>query len=193
LFGVLYGQRWQPAVLPFQLLCAGGILKLLNAYAAQANEAAGNIWPQVRRQAIGAILVVVGAAVGSVMGGVTGAALGVLAGMVVLTALMQSLVRHVTGLSWSGLLRPLAPAAAASALVAAAAWLADAGLRAAVADPAPLLRLTAQAAAAGLCYTAFVLFSPFETVRVIVAETLDDLLPARAQQVITWRPRPQSR
>ena len=78
LFSVMYGRKWLPAVLPFQLLCAGGMFKLLNAYSSQANEATGNIWPQVRRQAVGVVLIIVCAGIGSYLAGVTGAAAGVL-------------------------------------------------------------------------------------------------------------------
>jgi O-antigen/teichoic acid export membrane protein len=193
LFTVMYGERWLPAVLPFQLLCAGGMLKLLNAYAAQANEAAGNIWPQVRRQAVGAVLIVIGAAIGSSVSGVIGAAFGVLVAMLILTVLMQALVKDVTGLSWSGLLTPAIPALTCSAVLVGVLLGADALLRLATPAPPALLELAVQAGAGGLFYAAFVLFSPFATVRDIVTETLNDMLPARAQRVLTWRPKPLSR
>ena len=119
LFLVLYGEQWTSAVLPFQLLCAGGMLKLLNAYASQANEAVGNIWPQARRQAVGVLLVVIGAWIGSRYGGVSGAALGVGIAMCLLTASMQALVRRATGLSWRALLAPMAPAIVCSVLLVA--------------------------------------------------------------------------
>lgn len=190
LFEVMYGPRWLPAVLPFQLLCVGGMLKLLNAYASQANEAAGGLWAQVRRQAFGAVLVVIGAGVGSLRGGITGAALGVLIAMAILTVALQSLVRRVTHLTWRGLLAPQVPGATCALLLVAVLLMAGFGLRALVPEPPAWLLLLVQALAGGLFYGAFVLFSPFRAVRDIVHETLADVLPGGPRQLLTWRRRP---
>jgi O-antigen/teichoic acid export membrane protein len=187
LFMVLYGDKWAPAVLPFQLLCAGGMLKLLNAYASQANEAVGNVWPQARRQAIGAVLVVAGAWTGSRYGGVTGAALGVAVAMMILTASMQALVRRATGLSWRALLAPQVPAAVCSGLLAVLLLAVERGLYALTAEPAPLQLLILQTVAGALFYFGFVVFSPFPSVRDIVAETIEDTLPPRVVRLLGWR------
>src|SRR5690606_21943711 len=96
LFLLMYGDNWLAAVVPFQLLCAGGMLKLFNAYASQANEASGNIWGQAWRQGFGAVCIVVGALVGARVGGVVGAATGVAIGMAILTYAIQALVRRTT-------------------------------------------------------------------------------------------------
>jgi teichuronic acid exporter len=192
LFVLLYGERWLPAVPAFQLLCAGGALKLLNAYGAQANEAVGSVWPQVRRQALGTVCVVIGAWAGSVYMGVTGAALGVLAAMVVVTVTMQSLVRRVTGLSWWGMLSPLIPALTCAVLLAGVLMGAGAGLRSLVSSPAYWQFLLVQGAAGTLFYALFVLWSPFPVVRSLVTETLDDILPSLRLDSLKWRPRPIS-
>src|SRR5204863_4151217 len=39
LFEVMFGQKWLSAVLPFQILCVAGGLKVLNGYAASVVEA----------------------------------------------------------------------------------------------------------------------------------------------------------
>lgn len=181
---VMYGDKWLPAVLPFQMLCVAGVLKLLNAYASQANEAAGHIWPQARRQAAGAVLIVAGAWTGSVYGGLTGAAAGVAIAMVVLTAAMQSLVRRTTGLTWAEMLRPQLPAAIGSAALVGVLLGVAAGWRATGGEPAPWQLLLAQMAIGGLFYATFVLFNPFEDVRKLVVESAYDFLPAAAVRVL---------
>jgi O-antigen/teichoic acid export membrane protein len=182
LFVVLYGERWLSAVRPFQLLCVGGMLKLLNAYGSQANEAAGGIWSQVRRQAVGALLIVVGAAVGSAYAGINGAALGVAAAMIVLTISMQALVRRMTGLSWAAMLSPQLPAIVCAAALAVVVLACDVTVRSTMSSPPALVRLAVDAVIGGMFYGAFVIFSPFAAVREIVKETLDDFAPGPAVQ-----------
>jgi PST family polysaccharide transporter len=177
---VLYGERWLPSVAPFQLLCAGGMCKLLNAYASQANEAAGNLWPQVQRQAIGMVLVVTGAALGGAYGGVAGAALGVTTAMVVLAVMMQALVRRATGFSWTAMLAPLVPASVGAALLAGVLLGVELMARSLVDDPARWQLLAAQMVVGGGFYAAFVLLSPFAAVRDLVRDSIEDLLPARS-------------
>jgi hypothetical protein len=163
------------------------MLKLLNAYSSQANEAVGNIWPQTRRQAVGTVLVVLGAAVGSSLFGVTGAAVGVLLAWTVLTVALQDLVRQATGLSWKAMVTPQIPALSGALLLVAVLLGLDAGVRRWVAEPAPWLLLLIQGAGGGLFYLAFLLFSPFAAVRDIVAETVDDLAPARLRALVYRR------
>jgi O-antigen/teichoic acid export membrane protein len=193
LFAVFYGHKWQVAVLPFQYLCAGGVLKLLNAYASQANEASGNIWPQVRRQAVGAMLVGIGAAIGSKYGGVPGAAVGVLGAMVILTIAMQTLVKRATGLSWSGMIWPLVPSVTGSTILAFVLIGAKLLLLRVVAAPPALVLLGVQVAAGALFYIPFVLFSPFSAVREIVHETVEEMVPERAMPALAWLKRPVAR
>lgn len=184
IFVLLYGERWTPAIFPFQLLCAGGMLKLLNAYASQANEAAGNLWRQVQWQAVGTVLVVVGAAIGSIYGGVTGAALGVLMATVILSGGMQALVRQATGQSWGAMLAPQLPALTCAAMVVAVLLATGAVLRVFVPEPSPWLTLLVQATGGACCYAAFVLVGPFAAVRDLVSEVLDDLLPPGPARIV---------
>lgn len=189
LFALLYGQRWSAAVFPFQLLCAGGMLKLLNAYASQANEAAGNIWRQTRRQAYGTVLVVVGAAVGS-RWGLPGAAVGVLVAIAALTIAMQDLVREATGLTWRGLLTPQIPALTCAALLVGVLLATGVLLRIVAPSPAPWQQVLVQGTAGALFYAAFMLASPFAAVHDVVSETLNDLLPAGAARFLNRFRRP---
>jgi O-antigen/teichoic acid export membrane protein len=183
LFEVLYGQQWGAAVLPFQLLCVGGMLKLLDAYASQAIEAAGNVWAQARRQLVGAVLVTVGAGAGSYYGGLTGAAFGVLLAMAILSVIMQDLVRRATGLSWRALLRPQLPAAFTTVVVIGVLLATEAVLTSLSPGIPAWQLLGAEVLVGGLVYTALVVFSPFNVVREVVRETAQDVLPGPALQV----------
>jgi O-antigen/teichoic acid export membrane protein len=179
LFIVLYGEKWLPAVLPFQLLCVGGMLKVLNEYGAHANEVAGRIWSQVGRQALGAVLIVVGATLGSTYGGVTGAALGVGVAMVILTLSMQALVRRATGLSWAAMVAPQVPGVVCAAGLVAVLLTTSYAIRTWVGVPAAWLLLLVQTFVGAVYYAAFMVFSPFSDVRVFVRETAADVLPGR--------------
>lgn len=179
LFVLMYGEKWLPAVLPFQLLCAGGILKLLNAYASQANEATGNIWPQTLRQGLGAICIVIGAFAGARVWGIAGAATGVAAGMAILTVSMQALVRRTTGLTWGEMLRPQIPALACTGLVVGTLLAVGRTLTVLTPDPPEWQLLLSQAVAGGLVYVIFILFSPFADLGDVVTETGHQLLPPR--------------
>ena len=185
LFVVLYGRRWLDGVFPFQLLCVGGMLKLLNNYSSQANEAAGNIWPQVRRQGLGTALVLVGSAIGAVYGGIAGVALGVLVAWGVFTVSLQILLRQATGLSWRAMLAPQWPSLVCSVLVGAVAAAAGVGLKTVVANPHAWQLLLVEAAAGGIVYAAFLLFGPFSNVRNLVLETVEDLFPAGPARLVT--------
>jgi PST family polysaccharide transporter len=187
LFLVLYGNKWLPAVVPFQLLCVAGMFKLLNAYASQANEATGNVWPQARRQGLGTLLIVLGAAFGSRWWGVTGAACGVMLAMAVLTAAMQGLVRRATGLSWRAMLLPQLPGVVCALLLAVVLTLVARALHALNADVAAWQLILVQGTIGVFVYAAFLLFSPFAAVREVVAETIDDLLPAGVAQALNGR------
>jgi O-antigen/teichoic acid export membrane protein len=186
LFIIMYGDKWLAAVVPFQVLCAGGFLKLLNGYASQANEAVGNIWPQARRQAAGAIMIVVGAWTGSRYGGMTGAAIGVALALAALTVSMQALVRRSTGLSWREMVVPFGPSIVGTGLIVSVLLLVNAALHRA-GDPAAWQILTTQLIAGAVCYVLYVLFNPFRTVRTIVSEAIADVWPGAA--AVRWLPK----
>lgn len=178
LFDVLYGDQWRRAVLPFQLLCVGGMVKLLNAYGSQANEAAGAIWHQARRQAVGTVLVVVGAGVGAFYGGIPGAAAGVSAAAIVLTVAMQALVRRALGLTWGAIVSPQVPAVVCAALLAALLLLSRSLAARYLPQLASWQVLPIYLALGGLFYVGFVLFSPSSRLRDLVDETAGEFLPA---------------
>ena len=52
LFLILLGEKWLPAVAPFQILCVAGMPKILNAFASTAAQAMDRVWSEVWRQMV---------------------------------------------------------------------------------------------------------------------------------------------
>lgn len=176
LFGIMFGPRWGGAVIPFQILCAVGALKIINEFVGSAAQAWGRIWGQVWIQASYALLIVV-FVVSLSRFGLEGAALGVLWATVIMTVLMHGLIVRTTGLSVGAVLAPQVPGAIAAVGVATTVI----GARFAVVTFAGATSVWAllplEALAAALFYLVYLKFVPFGAVRQLVRETLDDVPP----------------
>jgi O-antigen/teichoic acid export membrane protein len=178
LFTVMFGERWAPAVLPFQILCVAGMVKLLIAYASVAIQSRGWIWGEVWRQLLYVALILGGVTVGSRFD-VAGAAAGVLFATLVMGVLMHSLLKRAASLSWRDLLAPQMPAVVCSlgmvgVLLFAPAVSSNAlGLQ----IDAPWLLVLLRVVVGGLYYGLFMLFCRFAAVRALVEETLAEFTP----------------
>jgi PST family polysaccharide transporter len=174
---VLFSDKWEASVLPLQILCAAGCLKLLNTYISSATQARGMIWAEVWRQVLYASTIVVGIVLFS-RWGVPGAAAAVLAATMMMAIMMQALMRRIAGLTWGQLLGPQLPGVLASLglvpVILATQWLMEAARSGPVADWQMLI---AKIVAGGLFYAAFVLLARFGGVDDIVDETLADFAP----------------
>jgi PST family polysaccharide transporter len=184
LIQVLYGTRWLPAVVPFQLLCVAAMMRLLNTYASSATQAKGQIWSEVRRQTLFTILLVVAVALMS-RWGIAGAAGGVLIATSVMTVILQRLIRQLSGLTWHDMLGPQVPGVVSAFGLAAVAWGIKLALHVAFPGAGAAVVLFTCTLACALYFLAFVLIGPFVEVRKIVHESLQDLAPGLAKQV-TW-------
>jgi len=184
LIQVLYGTRWLPAVVPFQLLCVAAMMRLLNTYASSATQAKGQIWSEVRRQTLFTILLVAAVALMS-RWGIAGAAGGVLIATSVMTVMLQRLIRQLSGLTWHDMLRPQVPGVVCAVGLAAVAWGIKLALRAAFPGAGAAIVLFTCALACAVYFLGFVLIGPFVEIRKIVHESLQDLAPGLAKQV-TW-------
>jgi PST family polysaccharide transporter len=173
---VLFGERWLAAAVPFQVLCGAGALKLLNTYASSATQAAGRVWSEVWRQTIFAALIVTGIFVLRAWGPI-GAAAGVLFASSVMTVSMHVLLKRVTHLRWSDMLRPLAPALLCAAGTTIVVLTVEHGLSRAFKVPGAWLLVTCQGLAAATFYSIFVLFAPHADLRALVREITSDLAP----------------
>ncbi len=178
---VLFGERWVGAAAPFQILCLAGCLKLLNAYASAATQAAGRIWSEVWRQVTYAALIV-GSLISLRTWGPVGAAYGVLLATTTMTVLMHRLLMQITQLRLVEILRPQIPGVLCASGAASVVLLVDYAFAAGSPAPRPWLLLLCQALAAGAYYSVFVLFFPHRGLRALVREVAEDLAPPVLKQ-----------
>jgi PST family polysaccharide transporter len=172
LFDVMFGHQWASAVIPFQILCGAGLMKLLIAYASAATQSKGRIWGEVWRQ----ILVVAGVAAGS-RWGLNGAAGGVLLATLVMAVLMHAFLVRVASLAWLDVITPQFPALVCSGVLVAALLMASTLHDHLVGASSSLSLLLLRAVTGLLTYTLFVLFCGFPEVRTLVDDTLNELAP----------------
>ncbi len=185
---VAFGDQWVPATLPFQILCAAGALRLLNTYASSIIQATGLIWSEVWRKMLYATLIVVGTLILS-RRGLVGAAVAVLGATLVITVLMQHLVRQIAGLRWRDLLAPQMPGFLCGIGLTVTLTTTASQMRTFFSvDPAPWQFLGIQVTTAALFFTAFVLFAPFTAVRELAHEVVSDFAPGLARFVSFRQP-----
>jgi PST family polysaccharide transporter len=116
----LYGEKWRGAVLPFQILCLAGIPRAIYHLGGAVAYASGNVFAELRRQAVYAALVVVGSLVGT-RWGITGVAAGIVIAIIYMYIAMATLASRSTGVRWAEFLRAQVPGAALGSGVGAAA------------------------------------------------------------------------
>jgi PST family polysaccharide transporter len=179
---VVYGKQWQPAVLPFQILCVAGMLKVLNEYADSALQAAGWVWSEVWCQTAYLILTIGGVAILSRYG-LVGAAVAVLIATIIMFGLLLRLMRQATMLSWRDMLEPQAPAVLCAAGILALVALTRMFLHNSVGGLSDGLVLLTEVAVCAPFYLAFLRFSRFPEVRSLLRETLSDFAPGLAKTV----------
>lgn len=176
LIPVAYGPRWEPAIVPFQILCIAATFKVLTEYAGSAAQAMGKIWGQVGRQVIHATLVVIFVATFSSFG-LPGAAFGVLLASIGMYVLMQGLMMQLAGITPRMLLEPQLPGLLCGLAVALVVLVARTLMSAYTPAFAQWERLIIEVAAGGLTYVGFLKFNRFRAVRRLVRDTAADLAP----------------
>jgi len=176
LIPVVYGQRWTPTILPFQILCISGIFKVLTDYSGSAIQALGRIWGQVARQVVLVAMIVVFVALCSPWG-LPGAAFGVLLANIVMYLLIEAHLIQQTDITPMGIFESQLPGLlcglSVALFTALARWVVVAN---APATP-QWQRLLVQVATAAIAYVAFIKFNRFSRVRVLVRDTAADLAP----------------
>jgi O-antigen/teichoic acid export membrane protein len=95
----LYGEPWQGAVLPLQILAAAGTLRAVYNLSAAVTYASGNVMAEVRRQAVLAALLYFGAFIGT-RWGISGVAGGVVVGMIFMYFAMAHLSLRIVQGTW---------------------------------------------------------------------------------------------
>jgi O-antigen/teichoic acid export membrane protein len=180
---VVFGETWMPAVLPFQLLCAAGGIRVITAYGSAAVQASGVVWGDVWRNLVNITLIC--ALIYAFKGrGIEGAAAGVLLATVIVGALMQALVQRVTQLTWMELLAPVCPGVAGAGVVAGAIMLLSTVLRWVAPGMPPWQLLGVQVLVGSLSWAGFTLFVPFLRLQAVVDEVLDDIVPGPIRRII---------
>ena len=181
LFRVMFGPKWDAAVVPFQILCAAGFVKVLIAYVSTATQSKGWIWGEVWRQALYVGLIVGGVTIGG-RWGLPGASFGVLCATAVMGVLMFELLRRATGLHWADFLVPQIPAVTCSAGLLAVLLFSKTLLISANGGAPPALALLAARAVTGALFVLlFVWFARFQELRGVVVDTCEEFAPALAR------------
>ena len=173
---VVFGDKWAPAVVPFQFLCAAGALRLLTSYASSAVQASGQIWGEVWRK-VAQVALIVGLVYAFRGWGIQGAAFGVFLASLILTLLMQGLVGQIVGLTWKEMSAPLLPSVLAAGVTALVVGMVTAAARSWSPAPQDWLILILQVVAGGVSWIAFALFAPFRSLQRVVDEVIEDMVP----------------
>jgi PST family polysaccharide transporter len=191
LFMFLFGTRWLPSVIPFQLLCASAALKSAIAFSQSAVVAKGLIWSSVWRQVGQLIIMVVGIYLAAPFG-VSGAAVAVLVAVLFSFWVTQLMLHEVTGLSHRELLMQHVPGAVITTVVVALVWGTDLGFRS-IGVRSDFAILAVQGFCGGLATLAFIRWCPFPVVSVVVHEILADYFPKLADFIVPQLRRKLSR
>lgn len=182
LITVMFGQQWDLAVVPFQILCVAGCLKILNAYASTAIQSRGWIWGEVWRQCLYVALIAGGAAVGSRWSRLVGASAGVLVATIAMTVLMQTLLRRAAELRWRDVLLPQLPALVCSSGLAVLLALTSAVLRISHQETVPAWESMLAHSVVALAYGfLFIRLTWFAELRRIIDETVHEFAPRLAK------------
>jgi PST family polysaccharide transporter len=117
-FALVLGERWLPAVLPFQLLSLVGVLMVYSHALSPLFNALGRPDVNLRYTAVCTLLFPLAFLVGGRLGGVDGVCLAWLVLYPLLVGLLVGLTRRITGVGLLDLARAQAPVAGAVLLMA---------------------------------------------------------------------------
>ena len=122
LMTLMYGPRWVPAALPFQVLCVCGPFRVLTSISSSAINAAGSVMPEARRRA--AVLAMLGPAVWiGLHWGLVGVAAAVATCTIVGFFLVSFNLRRICNVRFTDLVVPQRAAFLAAAAMGAAEYL----------------------------------------------------------------------
>lgn len=121
LIAVILGPGWEAAIVPFQILAAGMVLRMGYKMSGIVVRGTGHIYDNAWRQAVYALCVVGGAWIGQHWG-IVGVACSTLASLGVIYLLLAQLCLRITHLSWGELLVAQLQSIVPGALVGALTW-----------------------------------------------------------------------
>jgi O-antigen/teichoic acid export membrane protein len=175
----LFGRQWQPAIGPFRVLAFVGLLRSATRAVNAACESIGLVWLQTAFQALSVASVVAGVAVGSSWG-LTAASGGVLVAAALSAALNIWLITRYTAVTARDLWHSCWPSLVTGSAMVFTILAVNFGLRRlfVMNDWGYLL---ADCGTAAVVYPALLIWTPFVSIRTVVQESVDDLVP--------WLPR----
>lgn len=114
----VYGEKWMPTVVPFQIMCLAGILRSIDPFLNSVVTATGYVKHSAFRRFIEVILVAIASFIG-VRYGISGVAIGILVASFVVMFLMVNLLKRVSNIGWRDYISPQLPAIGGSLVMAA--------------------------------------------------------------------------
>jgi PST family polysaccharide transporter len=186
----LYGQSWAGAAVPLQIFCLAGLFRALVMPAGAVTHASGNVYAEMRRQAVYAVWVLLGSLIGT-RWGVTGVAVGVTTAILFKYGAMAHLSLRISGSRWPEFLAAQAPGAVVAAFVALVALTVRWALEAT--GSGSLTILLGVAASCALALPVGIRLLPARIRPVALFDRLEHSarpLPARLRWPLIWAMRP---
>jgi O-antigen/teichoic acid export membrane protein len=173
---VMYGPQWTPVIVPFQLLCIVGALRVANGYSSAAILARGYAWVGFGRTIMRNIILVI-ALYALQPWGIVGAAAAVVCAGLALMVMTQTILNRLVGLRWSQLALPMLPGVTCTMILVPALLAVEALLRTILGTPSIYLILGAKAATALVVFLSFFVYVRIAGMSDVVSEILNDLAP----------------
>lgn len=117
----VYGEQWEGAVVPLQILCIAGYFRALYHLGGVVAQSVGRVYAELRRQIVYAALVIAGAALGTPYQ-LAGVAAGVAIATLYMFVASGDLALRITGTSWRVYLGAQRGALVIAAVTSAAAF-----------------------------------------------------------------------
>ena len=105
---LLYGEKWAGAILPFQILCIGGISRAMYNLADSLARAKGAVYEQFRRHLLYAIFIIIASFIGANWG-IIGVSVGVVFALILMHIMMTQLSNRLCYLTWKEVLKAQIP------------------------------------------------------------------------------------
>ncbi len=173
---VMYGPQWTPSIVPFQLLCIVGALRVATGYSSAALLAQGYAWVGFGRTILRNIILVIALYLLQPWG-IVGAAVAVVCAALSAMTLTQTLLNRLVGLRWSQLVAPILPGLTCSRDLVPALFAVEVALRAGLGAVPPSIVLAAKAITAIVVFVPFVVSFRISGMSDVVAEVLADMAP----------------
>lgn len=109
LVNILFGEKWLPSVLPLQIMCVAGLMRMYTQVASTVVNAMGKVAAELRIRVAALVVLGLGCWYGSDWG-IVGVAVAVAVTTCLVTLAMISYLGQITGLTWADFIRPQFPA-----------------------------------------------------------------------------------